>query len=222
MDHVESARAVYDEAASRYVEFVGTHISATTEAPIDRSLLVAFTELIHSGPAGLVADIGCGPGRVAAWLSHHGLDVVGVDVSRKMLAAARSAHPGIRFEEGRLDALPMGSAALAGAVCWYSIIYTPPDRLTDAFDELARVLLPRGHALLGFQAGDGEAVHRSQAHGTPLLLTNYLHDPQAVTTQLEESNFSIHATVVRAPDLDHETAPQCFVFACRLPSGPEE
>jgi hypothetical protein len=39
-------RAVYDMAAPRYVQFVGTEISSATEGPIDPSLLVAFVELV--------------------------------------------------------------------------------------------------------------------------------------------------------------------------------
>lgn len=211
-DHVESPRAVYDTAASRYVEFVGTRISPATEAAIDRSLLVAFVELVKDGPAGPVADVGCGPGRVAALLAQHGLDVVGVDVSQGMLAAARSAHPDIRFEEGELAALPIDANVLAGAVCWYSIIYTPADHLREAFDELARVVVPEGYVLLGFQAGDGERVDRAEAHGTHLPLTSYLHSPQVVATHLEEAGFTILARIVRAPDFSHETTPQCFIL----------
>ena len=71
------------------------------------------------------------------------------------------------FEEGQLDALPFETGVLAGAVCWYSIIYTPPDRLAEAFGELARVLMPGGYLLLAFQA-EGEPVHRSRcARHTP-------------------------------------------------------
>jgi ubiquinone/menaquinone biosynthesis C-methylase UbiE len=81
-------------------------------------------------------------------MAERGLDVVGVDVSQAMLPIARSAHPHIRFEEGQLDALPFETGVLAGAVCWYSIIYTPIDRLAEAFGELARVLMPGGYRLL--------------------------------------------------------------------------
>jgi ubiquinone/menaquinone biosynthesis C-methylase UbiE len=121
-DHAVAARAVYDKAAPRYVEFVGTEISSATEGSIDRALLVAFIELIKRQSVVRVADVGCGPGRVAALMAQHGLEVVGVDVSQAMRAVARTAHPYIRFEEGQLDALPIESAVLAGAVCWYSII----------------------------------------------------------------------------------------------------
>lgn len=97
-DHAAPVRAVYDAAAERYVEFAGTELSAGTEGAIDRSLLAAFVELVATRPRARVADVGCGPGRVAAFLARHGLDVLGVDVSTALLAQARVAHPGINFE----------------------------------------------------------------------------------------------------------------------------
>ena len=113
-DHVASARAVYDMTAPAYVQFVGTEISSATEGPIDRSLLVAFIELIKRQSVGRVADVGCGPGRVAAFLAERGLDVVGVDVSQAMLAVARTAHPHIEFKEGQPNALPIETGVSSG------------------------------------------------------------------------------------------------------------
>lgn len=213
--HTEQARAVYDASAARYVEFVGTRISAKTETVLDRSLLVAFTELVRAGPSGECADIGCGPGRVAAFLKERGLAVIGIDVSEGMLTVARSAHPHIRFEQGQLAGLPIESEVLAGAVSWYSIIYTPPQQLREVFSEIVRVLRPGGWTLLGFQAGDGEPRTRTAAHGTDLSLTNYLHSPQWVEGQLEAAGFNIKATVKRSPELAHETSTQCFLLARR-------
>jgi len=214
-DHVAPVRAVYDAAAERYLEFVGTELSAATEGPIDRSLLSAFVELIAARPSARVADVGCGPGRVAAFLARHGLDVVGVDVSTALLARARVAHPAIAFEEGRLEDLPIADASLAGAVCWYSIIHTPPAGLDAVFAELCRVLEPGGHLLLAFQAGSGDAVRRADAHGTGLPLTSYRHGVAEVARRLQPVGFDVRATAERAPELDHETTRQAFVFARR-------
>jgi ubiquinone/menaquinone biosynthesis C-methylase UbiE len=211
-DHVATARAVYDIAAPRYVQFVGTEISPATEGPIDRSLLVAFIEMIKRQTVVRVADVGCGPGRVAAFMAERGLDVVGVDVSQAMLAVARTAHPHIEFEEGQLDALPIDTGVLAGAVCWYSIIYTPPDRLVEAFGEMRRVLMPGGYLLLGFQA-EGAPVHRADAQGTHLPLTSYRHSLEEVAGCLGDAGFKIYATVLRAPELKNETTSQGFVLA---------
>ena len=71
-----TARDVYDALAQTYVGFVGTELSSATEGPIDRSLLTAFVELVKRQDVTRVADVGCGPGRVAAFLANSGLDVV--------------------------------------------------------------------------------------------------------------------------------------------------
>jgi hypothetical protein len=105
---------------------------------------------------------------------------------------------------------------LAGAVCWYSIIYTPLDRLDEAFDELARVLIPGGCLLLAFQA-EGEPVHRDGAFGTHLPLTSYRHRVLEIAACLERTGFTIHTAALRAPELEHETASQGFVLATSRP-----
>ena len=216
VDHVGSARAVYDASADRYVELVGTELDEATEGPIDQALLRAFVEMVSARPVTRVADLGCGPGRVAALLARHDLEVIGVDVSREMLAHARSAHPAIALGQGRLDALPIASASLGGAVCWYSIIHLPPAALGPVLEELARVLEAGGRLLLAFQEGAGEPLHRADAHGTGMPLTSYRHGVEDVTQRLQLAGFVVHATARRAPELAHESTPQAFVLA-RVP-----
>jgi ubiquinone/menaquinone biosynthesis C-methylase UbiE len=169
--------------------------------------------MVSAGRGGRVADVGCGPGRAAAFLATHDLDVVGFDLSTAMVSAARRAHPGITFEEGALDSLPLPDASLAGVVCWYSIIFTPPEHLGAAFAELRRVLEPDGLLLLAFQAGDGEAVHRPNAQGTDLPLTSIRHGLADVARRLEAAGLQCIATAQREPALEHEATPQGFVIA---------
>lgn len=213
--HVDAPRKVYDASASDYVGFVGTELSDATEDAVDRSMLDAFVELVTSGGGGQVADLGCGPGRVAAVLLRGQLDVVGIDVSSELLAIARSAHPLVRFEEGRLDDLPFLDDALAGAVCWYSIIYTPPDLLDGVLTEIARVLASDGLVLLAFQAGAGNPEVRANAHGTGFALTIYRHDLDDVARRLDAAGFNVHAWTLRSPRRSHETSPQAFILARR-------
>lgn len=208
-----TTRASYDATAEVYAQLVGTEVSAASEAPLDRALLAAFVEVVGRGPARRVADVGCGPGRVAAFLAGHGIETVGVDVSPAMLAVARDAHPGIQFAEGRLTALPVPDRSLAGAVCWYSVIHTPPEQLQGVCAELGRVLAPGGHLLMAFQAGSGEQVHRTEVYGTEVSLTSYRHAPDEVVRCLTEAGFEVRARAVREPELAHESTPQAFVLA---------
>lgn len=216
-EHVSATRAVYDATAASYARLVGTELTAAVEGPVDRALLVAFVESLGE-PAGPVADVGCGPGRVAAFLSARGVDVVGVDVSPAMLAVARAAHPTIRFAEGRLTRLPFRERSLRGAVCWYSIIHTPSECLDEVFADLARVLAHDGRLLVAFQAGAGERVQRAQAYGTDVTLTSYRHSPEDVARRLASAGLRVHVRTVREPELDHESTAQAFVLAHRVPA----
>jgi SAM-dependent methyltransferase len=209
---VSTARAAYDATAETYAQLVGTELSAAVEGPVDRAFLAAFVEFVGLA-AGPVADVGCGPGRVAAFLAGQGLDVVGVDLSPEMLTIARDAHPDIRFEEGQLTALPFADGSLGGAVCWYSIIHTPSEHLDEVFAELKRVLDADGHLLVAFQAGDGARVHRADAYGTGISLTSYRHRPDEVARSLVAAGLQVHARVIREPELDHESTPQAFILA---------
>lgn len=52
-------------------------------------------------PGAKLLDIGCGDGRIAAWLSTRGYDVTGIDVAPSAIRAARERHRGagcVRFE----------------------------------------------------------------------------------------------------------------------------
>lgn len=211
-DDVLTTRAVYDASASAYAEAVGTEVTSAFESTIGRAFLTAFAERLE-GRA--VADVGCGPGRVASFLATRCPDVVGVDVSPAMLQVARTAHPHIRFEQGRLDDLPFPDASLAGVVCWYSVIHTPPEKLDAAFSELARVVAPAGRLLLGFQSGDGASVHRQDAYGSGHPLTSYRHDPEDVARRLRGAAFALHAKGERQPEFAHETTPQTFLLYMR-------
>lgn len=215
---MSTTRAAYDAAAATYARSVGTELSAAFERPVDRAILAAFVELVEA-TAMPVADVGCGPGRVAAFLAARGIDVVGVDISPAMLAVARHAHPDIRFHEGHLTALPFRDGSLGGAVCWYSIIHTPSEHLDEAFAELDRVLSGFGHLLLAFQAGDGECVRRADAYGAGLPLTSYRHSADEVCQSLIVAGFQVHARAVRQPELSYESTPQAFILARRGAGG---
>jgi SAM-dependent methyltransferase len=136
-----------------------------------------------------------------------------------MLTVAREAHPDIRFEEGRHTDLPFPDGSLAGAVCWYSIIHTPSERLGEVFAEQKRVLTSGGHLLVAFQAGDGEGVHRTDAYCTGVSLTSYRHSPEVVARSLVAAGLRAHVQAVREPELGHESTPQAFILARNVTAG---
>ncbi|GAB3694817.1 class I SAM-dependent methyltransferase [Nocardiopsis oceani] len=145
----------YDAVAARYAEFARDELDTL---PLDRAVLAAFAEIVRDTGAGPVADLGCGPGRVAAHLRGLGLDVFGVDLSPVMIGLARETYPDLRFEVGSMVALDLADGGLDGIVSWYSVIHTPPPDLPAYLAEFRRVLAPGGHLLLAFFESEGGPV----------------------------------------------------------------
>lgn len=69
-------RESYDSAAAAYAEHLSDELA---HKPLDRHLLNRFAE--ETRGRGPVADLGCGPGHVARYLSQQGVAVFGVDFS---------------------------------------------------------------------------------------------------------------------------------------------
>ncbi|MGX4690501.1 class I SAM-dependent DNA methyltransferase [Streptomyces sp. JNUCC 63] len=207
-DFLTTIRAFYDAVAEDYAERFRGDLAAK---PLERALLAAFAELVGAG--GQVADLGCGPGRVTAYLDSLGLSVFGVDLSASMLAVARRENPGLRFEQGSMPALDLPDGELAGVVSWYSTIHTPLDRLPDLFAEFHRVLAPGGHLLLAFQVGD-EPRHLSEPFGHPVSLDFQRRRPERITELLTAAGFALHSSTVRERDETlAESSPHAFLMA---------
>ncbi len=93
-----------------------------------------------------VLDYGCGYGRLCGALSAAGyIDVVGVDMSPRMIDRARSEHPTLAFDVLDGDRLPFGDASVA-AVLLFSVLtcIVEDDGQRRVLSEIARVLRPNG------------------------------------------------------------------------------
>jgi SAM-dependent methyltransferase len=205
---VTETRTAYDTVADLYAE---QHQDVLDASPWDRAVLGTFAELV--GESGPVGDLGCGPGRLTGHLASLGLDVFGVDLSPGMVDVARRAHPGLRFEVGSLAALDLGDGSLAGAVAWYSLIHTPPERLPAVVADLARVLAPGGRLLTAFQVGD-ERRRITNGYGRDVSFDAYRLQPDFVAGLCTAAGLVVEARLVREPTPSlHEKTPQAYVLA---------
>ena len=208
----DSVRDAYDTVAADYSDLLRT---ALPDKPFDRAMLVAFAELIKAAGLGPVADLGCGPGHVTAFLHGQGLNVFGVDLSSQMIAIATNDYPAMRFQVGSIRALALESGTLGGITAWYSIIHTPPAQLPATFDEFSRVLVEGGYLALAFQVGN-EQVHIEQAYGHSISLDAYRMDPNDTADLMASAGFLVKARLVRQPDAT-EKIPQAYLLAEKAP-----
>jgi SAM-dependent methyltransferase len=131
-----------------YTRWRGTTLGAVTEALEHRVIL----ELAGSVDGARVLDLGCGDGLLTRTLAARGARTVGLDIDRAMLRAAiarAEAPPAQRaqFVQGRIEQLPFPDAVF-DTVAAVTVLCFVPDP-TTALREIARVLRPGGHMVIG-------------------------------------------------------------------------
>jgi SAM-dependent methyltransferase len=141
-------RATWDAAAAadRVDDYVGD--PATARAELDGLL----GRLGDDGRGGVCVEIGCGPGRMTELLAERFDRVVAVDVSREMLALARSrvTAPNVEFVDVGGETLDPVENGIADVLLCYLVLQHLPERRLVAgyFLEFARVVSPGGRAFV--------------------------------------------------------------------------
>jgi SAM-dependent methyltransferase len=94
-------------------------------------------------PPARIVDLGCGEGRLPRDLRRLGYEVVGIDPSPTLVAAAREADPGGDYRVADAARVPLPDAS----VDLVTAFMTPQDidDLDAAMDEAFRLLRPGGH-----------------------------------------------------------------------------
>jgi SAM-dependent methyltransferase len=194
---VSDVRRSYDAVAGHYAREFGSELDGK---PLDRALLGAIAEMAAGGP---IADVGCGPGQVAAYLATLGAGVIGVDISPRMCSIANRTGP-VPASAGDARRLPLASGSLAAIVCLYTVIHLDTDSRAAAYKEFFRVLRPGGQALIGFHVFDDDArpgavKTRTEWWGQDVDLTFRFLDPDQELASMTHAGLAYLARLDRAP-----------------------
>jgi SAM-dependent methyltransferase len=205
-------RDAHDVLAELYVERLANVLD---EMPIEQALLGLFCQLVREGGNGLdVADVGCGTGRLAPYLSSQGLAPHGVDLSPEMIRVARRDYPDHPFEVSDLRALPFDDSSMAGAVGWYSLMYLPPEERPGAFGELARVVKAGGYFATAFKAGDDQLRRAGRTLDLGIEFDIYWLSPAEMERLVVQAGFQVVFWGGRPADPD-EVQAQGYLIAQR-------
>lgn len=197
MGWLANTRTSYDTVASTYAEHVRDSL---TEKLYLRAQVTLFADLVKAAGDGPVADVGCGPGHVTAFLRGLGIDAFGIDLSPGMIEVARRDHPGIRFDVGSMTELALADDSVAGLVAWWSLIHVPDDEVAVVFAHFRRVLRPGGVVMVGFHEGNG-TTHKTNGYGGhPMDVYVHRRPAARVAAWLHQAGFTVEARTTLDPN----------------------
>ena len=146
-------RALFSTIADRY-DLITVVLSYGQDQRWKRRLvkLVGGDDKIAPRRSGRALDLATGTGDIAFRLAEAGWDVVGLDVTRRMIELARKKSAAVRGDRGAPDflvgdmlALPFPNASFDVVTAGYGLRNVPD--LPAAIDEIHRVLKDGGQAL---------------------------------------------------------------------------
>lgn len=142
----DDAAATWDAAADTFDDEPHHALSD----PVIRGAWWDVLERVLPAPPARVVDLGCGTGSLSVLLAEHGHQVVGLDVSPRMLGLARAKAQrrgvDVTFVLGDASAPPMGEAGIDVVVTRH-VVWALEDRAA-AIDVWLRLLAPGGRLVL--------------------------------------------------------------------------
>ncbi|MDE3056647.1 MAG: class I SAM-dependent methyltransferase [Bacteroidota bacterium] len=194
MQSIETIIKCYDDVADDYAAHRSDELS---KKHLDRLLLKEFA--LMNKEKGLCADFGCGPGHTTKFLYDHGLkNIIGIDISARMIDVAKRLFPKIKFETGDLLNIAYKSDYFRSVVAFYAIVHFTYDQIKMAFSEVNRVLKKEGQFLFSFHAGD-KIVHFDKANDIDVDIDLYFFQTEKIIELLQETGFQIIDAIERHP-----------------------
>ncbi|UCD92050.1 MAG: class I SAM-dependent methyltransferase [Methanobacteriota archaeon] len=149
-DLVEMTVRSYDECAEEYSRY---HFGKSF-----RNRLGIFLEHLPDGE--LVLDVGCGSGRDVKYLIEHGINAIGIDLSKRIVAQAKKYVPEATFHHMDMRKLTFEESTFSGILAMASVLHLPKRELPDLLAEFSRVLKEGGLLYLSLIAGSREKIVR--------------------------------------------------------------
>ncbi|MBC7949779.1 MAG: class I SAM-dependent methyltransferase [Chitinophagaceae bacterium] len=197
--NTESTKAFYNATAAAYAQ---NFLDELNHKPFDRYLLQRFAR--ENKDKGKMGDLGCGPGHTTQYLSEQGVaDIVGIDLSEKMIEQARMHFPTIPFETGDMLAFDKPDQHFGSLIGFYAIVHFQEEQLKNFFEEAHRVLKPGGQLLISFHIGDG-MKRVDELLGVKASADFYFHEVDPMIERMTAAGFSIIDMMIRYPYVGKE------------------
>src|SRR3989344_7352971 len=151
--------------------------------------LVKFAKLVGKGAK--VLDLGCASGYQSQLLKDLGLKVVGLDLSPKMIAAAKKLVPKAKFLVGDMTEMDFADRSFDGVYARASLLHIPKNLIPKVLTSVNIILKNGGHFYLALKEGNGEGEIEDNRHGIKVHRFFSFFRKQEIIDLLEDTGFRV-------------------------------
>ena len=125
--------------------------------------LLKFANSVGKGAK--VLDLGCASGYQSKILKDQELDVIGLDLSPKMIAVAKKRVPGAKFMVGDMTNLKFEASTFVGVYARASLLHIPKKLILKVLKSVHEILKDNGILYLAVKEGKSEGEVEDERHG---------------------------------------------------------
>jgi len=186
MDKTRSAIAIFDEYAQAYQD-------KYMDISQYRDTLDLFCEAIAVEQAHAL-ELACGPGNLTRYLlkQRPQWQVLGTDLSSKMIQLAQLNNPTATFELMDIKAVGKLTQQFHGVICGFGLPYCSKEAALQLIADLPAILYPAGVVYLSTMEDDySRSTYKGPSSGGAPRLYTYYHEAAYLCAALKKNGFDI-------------------------------
>jgi len=161
-----------------------------------------FMKLIS--PQGKVLDLGCGPGHHSKIFMENGFEVVGIDLSEKMIEIAKTTVKNVDFQVMDIMNLNFPHNYFDGIWASASLIHIPKIIISQALLNLKMILNRKGLIYISVKEGNGEELITDERYGGVKKFYAY-YERKEIEKLLVQRDFKILKEKIRERRITYDT-----------------
>jgi len=140
-----------------------------------------------------ILDMACGPGNLTRYLltRNPNYDILGIDLSPKMLELAQTNNPTAKFQLMDCREISALDQKFHGITCGFCLPYLTREEAVELIANVSGLLLPGGAFYLSTMEENEESKSRYQISSTGDQVYVHYHQEDDLTKALLEHNFKL-------------------------------
>ncbi|MCH2224772.1 MAG: class I SAM-dependent methyltransferase [Crocinitomicaceae bacterium] len=192
-ENTKRVTQVFDTYSSMYQQ---RHMQVETY----QSSLDLFCSYLTSENSSIL-EIGCGPGNITSYVlsKHPSLDILAIDLSKKMIALAKINNPSATFKVMDARKIQQISKSFQAVICGFILPYLCEDETEQLIKSISNSLPPQGMIYLSTMEGDykNSGIQES-ASGEGSSINMFYYQENQLLSLLNDAGFE-HLHTKRYP-----------------------